>query len=44
MDKTKEGPLPARPKPTVEKQAKPEIDRSAEPRFIRGTVDPPVRK
>lgn len=46
VDKTKQGPIPAQPKsgsPEVEKKGQPE-QRSSDPTFIRGTIDPSTKK
>lgn len=47
VDKTKQSPIPERPKigtPDVEKQAQPDQRSDSEPRFVRGTIDPPAKK
>jgi hypothetical protein len=46
VDKTKQSPIPERPKigaPDVEKRITPD-QQSGNPTFIRGTIDPPIRK
>jgi hypothetical protein len=47
VDKTKQSPIPERPKigsPDVQKQVPPDKRSSGDPMFVRGTIDPPTKK
>ena len=45
VDKTKQGPLPKQPEPSKLKGAqKSKGQQSADPTFMRGTVDPTIKK